>query len=87
MLKRGDDVLFARTTLGIATLLENPYIKHYPLSQNALAAIVEVRRRRNLIHFAEPYSWAVDRNLLELVGHLNHVIPPKQVRRAARSGA
>jgi len=83
MMKRGNDVLFDRTTLRITTLLQESYIRHYPLSAVALIAFDEVRRRRNLVHFAEPYTWGIDRNLLELVDHLNGVVPlfPKPARR------
>lgn len=82
--KKGDDVVFAQTTLAIGTLLEQKYIKHYPLSPSAATALAEVRRRRNLVHFAEPYSWTVDRNLLELVDHLNGVIPQIRIRTRRR---
>ena len=86
-MKQGDNVLFDRITLGIATLLEARYLSHYPLTPGALGALGEVRRRRNLVHFAEPHSWAVDRNLLELVEHLNRDIPPFRKRQRRRSTA
>jgi hypothetical protein len=74
-IRSGDSVVFAHTTLGIKTLLQSKYITRYPVPLDATIALEEVRTRRNYVHFAEPYAWGVDRNLLELVAHLNKAIP------------
>jgi hypothetical protein len=79
-INKGEDVVFAQTTLGVSTWLQQRYVRFYPLPAGAVNALAEVRRRRNFVHFAEPYTWTVDRNLLELVGHLNNVIPQIRVR-------
>jgi hypothetical protein len=85
--KRGEDVLFHRNSVGIEVLLQDEYLKHYPLPVGAAAAIMEARTRRNTIHFAEPYVWALDRNLVELVEHLGSAIPRVPIRRRARRRA
>jgi len=76
-----------KTALGITTLLRESYIKHYPVTSGALMAFNEVRRRRNFVHFAEPYVWGVDRNLLDLVDHLNRAIPLVATHRRSRRRA
>jgi hypothetical protein len=89
-LRKGEEVRFSRTTLGIRSLFDDGYIKHYPMTATARAAIADVRRRRNLVHFFEPFAWSIDRGLLELVEHLNFTIPriDKQMRiRSAPRGA
>ena len=81
---KGGHVEFARTTLGIGVCLQPKYIRHYPLPAGAATALAEVRRRRNFVHFAEPYFWTVDRDLLELVGHLDETIPVIRIRARSR---
>lgn len=88
--KNGDEIVFGQKTIGIATWLKPAYMKRYPLPAGAAAAVDEVRRRRNFVHFMEPYTWTVDRNLLDLVSHLDQVIPRMRMRgkrRQARRGA
>ncbi len=78
---------FKQTTVGIDTLLKNAYRKHYAVPEKASLALQEVRRRRNFVHFAEPYVWSVERELLELIEHLSAVIPPIRIRRRTHRGA
>jgi hypothetical protein len=84
-IRKGEQVLFNQTTIGIGLLLVDKYLKHYPLPPSAAAALAEVRQRRNFVHFPDPYAWGVDRNLLELVQHLDVAIPRIKVRAKRRS--
>jgi hypothetical protein len=79
--KRGEEVGFQPHSLGIDLLLREKYLQHYPLPSGGAAAIAEVRKRRNTIHFVEPYVWAVDRSLIQLVEHLESAISPIRVQR------
>jgi hypothetical protein len=79
--KRGEEVRFQSYSLGIGVLLQEKYLQHYPLPSGTDAAIAQAKTRRDTIHFAEHYPWAVDRNLLKLVEHLGSAIPPIRIRR------
>jgi hypothetical protein len=80
-IRKGEQVVFNQGTLGIGLLLIDKYLKHYPVPPTAVAALAEVRRRRNFVHFPDPYGYGVDRGLLQLVQHLHTVIPPIKIRR------
>jgi hypothetical protein len=84
-IRKGEQVVFNHGTIGISVLLLDKYLKHYPIPPNAVAALAEVRRRRNFVHFPDPYAYGVDRSLIELVQHLHNVIPPIKIRRRPRS--
>jgi hypothetical protein len=89
-LRKGEQVVFNQGTIGISLLLLDKYLKHYPVPPAAVTALAEVRRRRNFVHFPDPYTYGVDRSLLELVQHLHNVIPPIKIRtrrRPQRRGA
>ena len=80
--RRGTPPVFTDKTIGISSLMAPNYFRIYRLpSVAAETALEEVRRRRNFVHFGEPYTWALDRALLNLVSHLERVIPQIVVRR------
>lgn len=83
-IRKGEQVVFNQFTIGISILLLDKYFKHYPVPPTAVAALSEVYRRRNFVHFPDPYTYGVDRSLLELVQHLHAVIPPVKTRRRLR---
>lgn len=73
--RSGEAVLFNQGTIGVSVLLADKYLKKYPVPSSAATALAEVRRRRNFVHFPDPYAYSVDRSLVELVQHLDTVIP------------
>jgi hypothetical protein len=78
--RRGEDVTFREHTLGISVLLEKQYRDRYGLPDKVTGAVTGVRRRRNLVHFAEGYGWSLNHELLEFVEHLHAVVPTAKRR-------
>jgi hypothetical protein len=86
--RRGQNVTFRANTVGISVLFEKEYRRRYGLPDALLGAVAGVRQRRNFVHLTEPFGWSLDRELLDLVEHLNAVVPRQKLRarRQVRGG-
>ncbi len=73
--KRGEKIKFSEKTIGIGQLVEQGYIGKYPLTEDELVGLSEVRKRRNLVHFQMGMSWRISKELLAFTEYLDSKIP------------